>query len=127
MNIFIKRLLTCGFRRPKRHRVIKRLYVVFEYTSDKYPIGDISMGGLSFFYEDKGVKPGVGSYKLKIVGRNHLSLRDFPFISISDCEVGEFIFPKSKIKRHSVQFGRLTSRLENQLKSVIQAQTLSPE
>ncbi len=125
MNILIKRLLTYGFRRSKRYRARNGLYVVLEYSFDKNQIDNISMGGLSFYYEDKGARPGTGSYELKIVGQDHQTLCDLPFINISDSEAGELIFQNRKVKRHSVQFGRLTSRHKNQLKFVLQEHTVS--
>ena len=54
MNVIIPRLLGFRFRKRRRYRAKKGLYAVLENYSGKNPVGDISMGGLSFYYTDNG-------------------------------------------------------------------------
>ncbi len=119
MGVSLKRLLSLKLRRQRRYRPRNSLYVVLEHSSAKNPVGDISMGGLSFYYQDNGLKICKGSYELKLTSANGQPMVRITFTTVSDNETGSLIFQKQKIKRHSVRFERLTAEQKARLKYII--------
>ncbi len=119
MIISLKRLVALKLRRSRRYRPRNNLFVILEHSRAKNPVGDISMGGLSFYYLDKGLKIGKGSYELKLAPSNGPPLSGVTFTTVSDNETGQLIFQKQKIKRHSVRFENLTKDQKTRLKFII--------
>ncbi len=119
MIIPLKRLVAFKLRRSRRYRPRHNLFVILEHSRVKNPVGDISMGGLSFYYLDNGLKIGKGSYELKLATGDGLPLVSVTFTTISDNETGKLVFQKQKIKRHSVRFENLTRDQKARLKSII--------
>ncbi len=119
MIIPLKRLLAFKVRRYRRYRPRNNLFVILEHSRAKIPVGDISMGGLSFYYLDKGAKIGKGTYELKLATSQGPPLAEITFTTVSDNEAGRLIFQKQKIKRHSVRFKNLTKDQKERLKSII--------
>ncbi len=119
MKALLRRLLKMQFRKKSRFKVKKGVFVSFENFLSKNQVGDISMGGLSFYYEDRGIKLGRGASALKVITRNGHVVEHIPFKTVSDKEAGELIFKNKKIKRQGLKFGRLTMRQKSMIKIII--------
>ncbi|MDJ0781306.1 MAG: hypothetical protein QNJ22_05005 [Desulfosarcinaceae bacterium] len=117
--MLIKRLLKLQIRKQKRHSAKDGVYVVYGHSLSKRQINDISMGGLSFYYEDKGRQIDRGFRELSLVDRDRVCLKEIAFETVSDVETGEVMFRNKCVKRQSVRFGRLTRRQRHQLKAFI--------
>ena len=122
---FIKRMLTFRVRKKRRFKAMDGISVVLGNSLTKNQIGDISMGGLSFYYVDQGIKLGNGSYGLRILRNNNLWMEEVPYKTVSDAETAELIFQNKKIKRQSVRFGRLSFSQKSQLRFIVQNCTSS--
>ncbi|MEJ2640947.1 MAG: hypothetical protein P8010_15365, partial [Desulfosarcinaceae bacterium] len=92
---------------------------VYGHSISKRQINDISMGGLSFYYEDRGRTIDRGFRELSLGDHKRVCLRDIAFKTVSDVEAGEILFRNKRIKRQSVRFERLTRRQKRQLKAFI--------
>ena len=77
------------------------------------------MRGLSFYYVDQGIKPGKGSYELKILTNNNILMGKAPYKTVSDIETAELMFENKKIRRQSVRFGRLSFSQKYKLRYII--------
>jgi hypothetical protein len=117
--MLIKRLLKLQIRKQKRRNAKEGVYVVYGQSISKRQINDISMGGLSFYYEDRGRTIDRGFRELSLVDRQRVCLQDIAFKTVSDVETGEVLFRNMRIKRQSVRFERLTRRQKRQLKTFI--------
>lgn len=115
----IKRLMKLQIRKRKRRSARDGAYVIYGHSVSKRQINDISMGGLSFYYVDKGRRIHRGFRELSIVNGNRVCLKDLPFRTVSDVETGEVMFQKKRVKRQSVRFGRLSHRQKRQLRALI--------
>jgi c-di-GMP-binding flagellar brake protein YcgR len=121
----IKRLLTLRIRKYRRHQAKDGAYVTYGRALARHQINDLSMGGLSFYYVDKGSSVGLGFRKISLINRNRICLEEVPFKTVSDVETGEIMFQNKnkKVKRKSVRFDRLTRRQKRQLKAFISSFT----
>jgi hypothetical protein len=117
--MLIKRLLKLQIRKQKRRSAKEGVYVVYGHSISKRQINDISMGGLSFYYEDRGRVIERGSRQLALVNRRQVCLKDIAFKTVSDVEAGEVLFRNKRIKRQSVRFERLTRLQKRQLRAFI--------
>jgi hypothetical protein len=117
--MLIKRLLTLKIRKQKRRNAKEGAFVVYGHSISKRQINDISMGGLSFYYEDRGRTIDRGFRELSLGDHKRVCLRDIAFKTVSDVEAGEILFRNKRIKRQSVRFERLTRRQKRQLKAFI--------
>jgi hypothetical protein len=126
IGLFI-RLIQFKFRKRRRYKALAGLYVSFDNTLTKNQIGDINMGGLSYYYEDHGFTMGKRANALRIAtaddptGINHI-----PFKIVSDRENGSLIFKNRRINRQGIRFNRLTSVQKRKLRDIIQHYTYEP-
>jgi hypothetical protein len=93
--------------------------VTFENSLSRNQIGDISMGGLSYYYEDHGFKLGTRSHALRVSATDHTPLEKVPFTIVSDHEAGSLVFKNKRIKRQGIRFGRMTMNQKSTLKKLI--------
>jgi hypothetical protein len=117
--MLIKRLLKLQIRKQKRRSAREGVYVVYGHSISKRQINDISMGGLSFYYEDRGRTIDRGFRELSLIDHKRICLKDIAFSTVSDVEAGEVLFRNKRIKRQSVRFERLTRRQKRKLKIFI--------
>lgn len=115
----IKRILSFKFRRKRRFRARDGLFVLFGNSTTPNQVFDINMRGLSFYYVDQGIKPREGLNKLTLITHNHILMGKVPCKEVSDVESAEIRFHTKKIKRQSVQFGRLSFGQKSKLKEII--------
>jgi hypothetical protein len=115
----LKRLLLLKMRRDRRYKAKDGLCVAYEQSMSMNQVDTISMGGLSFYYVDRGRKIETGSYQLSIINRNRVYLRNVPFETISDQASGEIPLKQKRVKRQSVRFQNLTRRQKKRLKAII--------
>ena len=113
------RLITLRVRKNKRYKARDGVYVVYDQSMSKNQVDNISMGGLSFYYVDNGIKIDKGSYELSLINRNRICLGKIPFKTVSDTETGEILFRNKRVKRQSVRFDNLNGSQRNQLKAII--------
>jgi hypothetical protein len=116
---FLKRLITLRVRKQKRYRARDGVFVVYDQSMSKNQVDNISMGGLSFYYVDNGIKIDKGSYELSLINRNRICLGKVPFKTVSDTETGEVLFRNKRVKRQSVRFDNLSQPQKTQLKAII--------
>jgi hypothetical protein len=117
--MFINRLLKLQIRKQRRHRLKDGTYVVYGHSVSKRQIHDISLGGLSFYYVDKGRAIDRGFRELSLVNGSRISLGNLSFRKVSDIETGEIPSHNKRVKRQSVRFEGLTSQQKKQLKTFI--------
>jgi hypothetical protein len=115
----LKRVILLQLRRDKRYKAKDGLCVAYDQSMSMNQVDTISMGGLSFYYVDRGRKIEIGSYQLSIINKNRVYLRDVPFETISDQASGEIPLKQKKVKRQSVHFKNLTYRQKKRLKAII--------
>ncbi|MDJ0781137.1 MAG: hypothetical protein QNJ22_04155 [Desulfosarcinaceae bacterium] len=115
----LKRLITLRVRKQRRYKARDGVYVIYDQSMSKNQIDNISMGGLSFYYVDNGIKIDKGSYELSLVNRNRICLGKVPFKTVSDTETGEILFRNKRVKRQSVRFDNLSGPQKTQLKAII--------
>jgi hypothetical protein len=113
------RLITLRVRKNRRYKARDGVYVVYDQSMSKNQVDNISMGGLSFYYVDNGIKIDKGSYELSLINRNRICLGKIPFKTVSDTETGEILFRNKKVKRQGVRFDNLSGSQRNQLKAII--------
>jgi hypothetical protein len=121
---FLKRLFSLRVRKQRRYKVMEGVFVVYEQSPSKNQVDSISLGGLSFYYVDSGMRIDKGSHELSVFTNNHLHVGNVPFKAVSDVETGELIFRGKKIKRQGVRFKHLSSPQKNQLKEIIRTYAL---
>jgi hypothetical protein len=115
----LKRLLTLRLRKKKRYQVKNGVYVEYDQSMSKNQVESLSMGGLSFYYVDQGMRIDKGSYELSLTDRNRIFLRKVPFKTVSDIERGEVLFRNTRVKRQSVRFDNLTQTQKRRLSAII--------
>ena len=120
----IGRFLTLRFRKRRRYRARNGLYAISENHVDGNQIGDIGMGGLSFYYIDTGSRPRKDEYGLTLLSENkkqkvHLSCK-----TVCDLEAGQMVSHNRCIKRRCVSFQRLNRQQKQKLKEIIRDETL---
>ena len=119
----LKRMLGLKIRKSVRHKAKNGTFVVMENSVARNPIANISMTGLSFNYEDAGYAVGKNAGSMRIVAGSKLIVSNIPFKKIADESVGEVLYPYRKIKRVSVQFGKLTGMQKVKLRQFIRQYT----
>ena len=124
MSGILGRILMFKVRKRRRYRAKEGLYVVMENFIEKNQIGDISLGGLSFYYVDNGMPLKKSHYDLRVTASSPSASTQIPCQTVSDTEAGEFIFQNKKIKRRSVKFQRLSQSQKMELKHIINDHTL---
>ncbi|MBU0675294.1 MAG: PilZ domain-containing protein [Proteobacteria bacterium] len=85
---------------------------------------DISMGGLSFSYVDRGDWSDTSFDQGMLFGDNDLCLEDLPLKIISDCAINSGL---SIIRRCGVKFEGLTAKQLSQLEYFIWANSYGPD
>jgi len=121
------RLIQFKFRKRRRHKARTGLFVTFDNSLAHNQIGDINMGGLSYYYEDHGFTMGTRSIALRITttddptGINHIQ-----FKIVSDSETGSLLFKNRRINRQSIRFSGLTLVQKRKLRDIIQHYTHEP-
>ncbi|MBR9985194.1 MAG: hypothetical protein KFF68_04730 [Desulfosarcina sp.] len=124
MREMLLRLIQFKFRKRRRRKARKGLFVIFDNTLSRNQVGDIHMGGLSYYYEDHGFTMGMRAHALRIVttddptGINHI-----PFTIVSDRETGSLPFKNRRINRQGIQFNGLTLIQKRKLRDIIQHYT----
>jgi hypothetical protein len=117
-----------GFIERRQH---KRLTVkdgafveIWNHVRKVGQVIDISMGGLAFRYIDIGERPKK-SFELGLFTDDKTFLLEKVFFkSVSDIEIhNEFFCSSIKMRRHSVQFDKLTPECSSQLNYFIQHYT----
>ena len=127
MREMLMRLIQFKFRKRRRHKARTGLFVTFDNTLSINQIGDINMGGLSYYYEDHGFTMGMRFHALRIVtaddptGINHI-----PFTIVSDRETGSLLFNNRRINRQGIRFSGLTLVQKHKLRDIIQNYTHGP-
>ena len=127
MREMLMRLIQFKFRKRRRHKARTGLFVTFDNTLSRNQIGDIHLGGLSYYYEDNGFTMGMRAHALRIVtaddptGINHI-----PFKIVSDRETGSLLFKNRRINRQGIQFSGLTLVQKRKLRDIIQHYTYEP-
>jgi hypothetical protein len=127
MNGWFIRLIQFKFRKRRRHKARTGLFVTFDNTLSLNQIGDINMGGLSYYYENHGFTMGMRSHALRIIttddptGINHI-----PFKIVSDSETGSLLFKNRQINRQGIRFSGLTLVQKRKLRDIIQHYTHEP-
>lgn len=119
----LKRLLTLRIRKYRRHQAKDGAYVAYGHAMARHQINDLSMGGLSFYYVDKGRAVSLGFREISLIKHNRICLEEVPFKTVSDVEMGEILFQNKKVKRQSVRFDGLTRHQKRQLKAFISSFT----
>jgi hypothetical protein len=119
----ISRFLALRFRKRRRYRAKNGLYAVSETHIIGNQIGDIGMGGLSFYYIDNGSRPRKDEYGLTLISENkqqkvHLSCK-----TVCDLEAGQMVSQNRRIKRRCVSFQRLNRQQKQKLKNIIRDDT----
>jgi hypothetical protein len=115
----LKRLLTLRLRRKKRYTAKKGVFVAYDQALTRNQVESLSMGGLSFYYVDHGLRIDKGSYELSLTDRNRIFLKKVPFRMVSDIEMGEVLFHNTRVKRQSVRFDNLTQTQKSRLSAII--------
>jgi hypothetical protein len=124
MNGMFLRLIQFKFRKRRRHRARMGLFVSFDNTLSLNQIGDINMGGLSYYYEDHGFTMGKRAQSLRILtaddptGVNHILFR-----IVSDRENGLLLFENRRIHRQGIRFRGLTWVQKRKLRDIIRHYT----
>lgn len=124
MNRIFKRILSIGLRKSKRYKAKSDVYVKLENSFQKNQIDDISLSGLSFYYNQNGHAIGKGSRYLKLQAGDCHTVEPIRFKVTSDTNVGESMLPNNKIRRLSLHFESLTFRQRRQLKNLIKHHSL---
>ena len=119
----LTRLLAFRFRKRRRYRAKNGLFAVFENRATGNQIGDIGMGGLSYYYIDSGSRPKKDEYGLTLISGNkqqkiHLSCK-----TVCDFEAGQMVSQNRRIKRRCVSFQRLNSKQKQKLRNMIKDET----
>jgi hypothetical protein len=119
----VGRFLALRFRKRRRYRAKNGLCAVSENHIVGNQIGDIGMGGLSFYYIDNGSRPKKDEYGITLVSGNkqrkvHLSCK-----TVCDLEAGQMVSQNRCIKRRCVSFQRLNRQQKQKLKNIIKDET----
>lgn len=92
------------------------------YSGKSAEIIDISMGGLSFSFLDRGDWSFDNFDRGMLLGENELCLEDIPMKIISDCAINSGL---SIIRRCGVKFEKLTPKQLSQLEYFIWANSIA--
>ena len=125
MKQFIKRILLLGLRKKKRYKVKSDVYVRLQNAVQKNQIDEISLGGLSFYYDDNGYPVGRSSRKLSLLAGCCDLVDRIPFKIVSDTNAGESMHLKCRIKRMSLKFNGLSFQQKRLLKKIIRHHSIA--
>ena len=123
MGSMLTRLFALKFRKRRRYQAKSGLYVVPENSYGKNQIGDIGMGGLSFYYVDSGLVFHKKQYALTLMADGTKSGVKVSCTTVSDAEAGESVFQNQRIKRRSVRFERMSLQQKRKLRRLIRDYT----
>lgn len=127
MREMLLRLIQLKFRKRRRHKARRGLFVTFDNTLCRNQIGDIHMGGLSYYYEDNGFTMGMRAHTLQIVTANDpTGINHIAFKIVSDRETGSLLFKNRRINRQGIQFSGLTLVQKHKLRDIIRHYTHEP-
>lgn len=119
----LTRLLALRFRKRRRFRAKNGFFAVFENHSAGNQIGDIGMGGLSYYYIDSGLRPKKDEYGLTLISGNKQQKIHLSGKTVCDFEAGQMVSQNRSIKRRCVSFQRLNRKQKQQLKNIIKDET----
>ena len=119
----IGRFLAFKFRKRRRYRAKSGLYAVFENNVVGNQIGDIGMGGLSYYYIDNGSKPKKDEYGLTLISGNRQKKVHVSCKTVCDLEAGQMVSQNRCIKRRCVSFQRLNRQQKQKLRNIIRDET----
>ena len=119
----IGRFLAFKFRKRRRYRAKSGLYAVFENNVIGNQIGDIGMGGLSYYYIDNGSKPKKDEYGLTLISGNRHQKVHVSCKTVCDLEAGQMVSQNRCIKRRCVSFQRLNRQQKQKLRNIIRDET----
>lgn len=125
MNSFFERLLTLKFRRKRRYKAKSGLFAIPENQLAKNQVGDISLGGLSFYHLDSGRRTKKNDYMLTLMIEGISNLIQVPCRTVSESETGELVYQNQRILRRSVRFVKLNLKQKRQIRRLIKEYTES--
>jgi len=123
MKQYIKRILRLGLRKKRRYKVKSDVFVRLQNAAYKNQVDDISLGGLSFYYDDNGYPVGRSSRHLSLLAGCCDLVDMIPFRIVSDTHAGESMHLRCRIKRMSIKFNKLDFNQKSLLKNIIQHYT----
>lgn len=121
--LLFKRIFLLQIRKQKRYRAKDGVCVAYAQDMPQYQINDISMGGLSFYYVDKGKSLWRWFRELRLIRHNRLCLGGLSFEIVSNNITGEMMFRNQKVRRKSVRFNRMSHVQKQHLKAFISSST----
>ena len=124
MMALLGRLLALKFRKRRRYRAKKGQIAVYENNPTGNQIGDISMGGLSYYYVDNGWRSNRNEYGLTLITKNKRRMVQIACKTVCDLEAGQIISQNHRIKRRCVRFQRLNHQQKDKLKEIIKDYTV---
>lgn len=125
MKTILGRLLALRFRKKKRYRAKNGLFAIPENQMNRNQIGDISMGGLSFYYIDNGLRPKKNDYVLTLMTDGKKGSVQISCRTVSDSDTGELVYQNRLIKRRSVRFERLSLQQKRKIRELIKSYTMA--
>ncbi len=123
MKTFFERLLTLKFRRKRRYKAKNGLFAVPENQLNRNQIGDIILGGLSFYYVDNGQRAKKNDYTLTLMADGKSNLVQVACRTVSESEAGEFVYQNQRILRRGVRFMKLSLQQKRQIRRLIKEHT----
>lgn len=127
MGRMLKRILKLQWRRRRRFRAPKGLYVIMGGATvpGKNQVCDIGMGGLSFYYVDSGVRADRDHQTLTVSTAGKPAVVHVPCRTVSDSDTGELLLLNQRVRRRSVKFERLSGRHKAQIKDLIKKHVIN--
>lgn len=117
------RLLGLKFRKRRRFRAKKGLFALSEHQNTGNQIGDIGMGGLSYYYVDNGVRLKKDEYGMVLMSENKTRKIYLSCKTVCDVEAGQTVSQNHHIKRRCIRFQRLNPKQKKELKHIIKDYT----
>jgi len=91
----------------------------------KNQVCDIGMGGLSFYYVDRGAKANRDHQTLTVSTAGQPAVVHVPCRTVSDSDAGELLLLNQRVRRRSVKFERLSARHKAQIKDLIKKHVIN--
>lgn len=123
MKTFLGRLLAFKFRKKRRYKAKSGLFAVPENQINRNQIGDISLGGLSFYYVDNGQRAKKNDYTLTLMVDGKANLVQVSCRTVSDSEAGQLVYQNRRILRRSVRFVKLNLQQKRKIRHLIREYT----
>ena len=120
---FFWRLIGFKFRKRRRYRAKKGLYAVPEHQIAGNQIGDIGMGGLSYYYIDNGARTKKDAYGMLLMSENKTRKIYLSCQTVCDVEAGQTVSQNHHIKRRCIRFQHLNPKQKKELKHIIKDYT----